>query len=145
VKSRLLHEYDGQRTFVLVFEANDEVIGPLTRFASVERLTASRFTAIGAFQEAVVAFFDWQSKTYRHIAIDEQVEVLSLAGDIALKGEEPQVHAHVVLGKPDASAHGGHLIEARVRPTLEVVLVELPPHLRRQMDPQTGLALLRLD
>lgn len=51
------------------------------------------------------------------IAITEQVEVLSLVGDIALENATPRVHAHVVIGKRDGTAHGGHLIEGHVRPT----------------------------
>jgi predicted DNA-binding protein with PD1-like motif len=108
-------------------------------------LGASHFTAIGAFSRAVVAYFDWSAKQYRSIAIDEQVEVLSLAGDIALKDGEPQLHAHVTVGRRDGSAYGGHLIEAHVRPTLEVILTEAPRHLRKRSDPETGLALIDLD
>jgi uncharacterized protein len=63
---------------------------------------------------------------------------------VALKDGEPQVHAHAVLGRHDARTLGGHLLEAHVRPTLEVILVETPSHLRKQVDPETGLALIRL-
>ena len=49
-----------------------------------------------------------------------------------------------VLGKSDGAALGGHLLEAHVRPTLEVTLVESPKHLRRKHDQETGLALIRL-
>ena len=84
-------------------------------------------------------------KEYEKIPIEEQVEVLSLVGDIASKGDgEPQVHAHVVLGRSDGMTRGGHLLEAYVRPTLEVVLVESPEHLRREWDEEVGLALIRL-
>jgi predicted DNA-binding protein with PD1-like motif len=77
--------------------------------------------------------------------VEEQVEVLSLVGDIALEGGQPRVHAHVVVGKRDGTAHGGHLLDARVRPTLEVILVQPPAHLRRRYDPDSRLALIDLD
>ena len=76
------------------------------------------------------------------IPIHDQVEVLSLVGDIALKDGQPTVHAHVVVGKADGTAYGGHLMEAHVRPTLEVILVESPNFLQRTMDPESGLALI---
>jgi predicted DNA-binding protein with PD1-like motif len=91
-----------------------------------------------------VASFDWSSKQYRHIPIDDQVEVLSLVGDITLDDSRPKVHAHVVVGRADATAHGGHLIEGTVRPTLEIVITALPRHLHRRFDPQSGLALIDL-
>jgi predicted DNA-binding protein with PD1-like motif len=49
------------------------------------------------------------------------------------------------VGKSDGTAHGGHLLEARVRPTLEVVIVESARHLCRTMRPDLGLALLTLE
>jgi uncharacterized protein len=142
MKSALLHEHDGMRTFLIVCETADEAMTTLASFASRERLAASHFTGVGAFARAVVAYFEWPAKRYRHIAIDEQVEVLSISGDITLEKDEPKVHAHVVLGKADASAHGGHLIEGHVRPTLEVVVVESPRFLQRRFDPASGLALI---
>jgi predicted DNA-binding protein with PD1-like motif len=92
----------------------------------------------------VLGYFEWQKKDYEKIPIDEQVEVLSLSGDIALDGARPKVHAHAVLGKRDGSAVGGHLLTATVRPPLEIVLTELPDPLCRRSDPETGLALIKL-
>ena len=135
MKAALLHEHEGLRTFALVLATDDETMAALIAFATERQLTATQFTAIGAFSRVVVAYFDWTSREYRHISIDEQVEVLSLVGDISIEDDKPKVHAHVVVGKADASAHGGHLIEGYVRPTLEIVLTEAPRHLQRRHDP----------
>ena len=135
----------GERTWALVCDTGDEALATLLRFAAQQRLTAAHFTAIGAFSEATLGYFDWASKTYETIPVREQVEVLSLIGDVALEKDAPKVHAHAVLGKRDGSAHGGHLLAARVRPTLEVILVESPAHLRRVFDPESGLALIEID
>jgi len=119
------------RTFVLIFQTGDEVIGTLETFAAAHDIAGAHFTAIGAFQRVVLGYCDWDRKDYKRIPIEEQVEVVVLAGDIALKGSAAKVHAHVVVGKPDGTAFGGHLLEARVRPTLELVLTELPEPLVR--------------
>jgi len=92
-----------------------------------------------------LGYFEWSRKEYARITIREQVEVLSLVGDVALEGATPKIHAHVVVGKRDGTAHGGHLLEARVRPTLEVILVQPPGHLRRRFDPTSKLALIDLE
>lgn len=135
----------GERTFALVFETGEEPMALLQQFARDEGVAAARFTAIGAFSEATIAYFDWDRKAYDCIPITDQVEVLSLIGDIALDGDQPKVHAHVVLGTRTAHARGGHLMKATVRPTLEVMLEESPRHLRRVHDPASGLALIRAD
>jgi predicted DNA-binding protein with PD1-like motif len=141
MKSKLLK--DGpERTFALVFVRGDEVMAALQRFAEENGLQASRFSAIGALENAVLGYFDWDRKDYLRIPVQEQVEVLSINGDIALDGAKPKVHAHAVLGRRDGSTVGGHLLEARVRPTLEVLLVESPGYLRKVCDPETGLALI---
>jgi predicted DNA-binding protein with PD1-like motif len=144
MKSKLIHEQGGERTFALVFQTGDEAMAGLTAFAQEQRLTSARFTAIGAFRDVTLAYFDWQSKAYQKIPVAEQVEVLSLIGDVALSEGKPTVHAHVVVGRSDGSTRGGHLLEAHVRPTLEVILVEAPAHLKKRHDSESGLALIAL-
>ena len=143
MKSRLIHDHAGQRTFALIFEAGDEAMTGLRDFAGQKALGAAQITAIGAFREATLGYFDWEAKEYKKIPVREQVEVLSLLGDVAEKDGEPTIHAHVVVGLADGTTRGGHLLEARVRPTLEVIVTESPAHLRKRHDPESGLALIR--
>jgi hypothetical protein len=143
VRWRLL-DTTGETTYVLVLDKGDEVVGELTAFARAQHLAAAHFTGIGAFSEVTLGYFERDRRDYRKIPLREQVEVLSLIGDVALDGDEPKLHAHVVVGRADGTAHGGHLMDARVWPTLEVVLAESPRHLHRVRDPETGLALIRL-
>ena len=145
MKAKLLHAARGARTVALVFEAGDEPMKGLLDFASREGLTSGHFTAIGAFESVTLGYFDWSRKDYLRIPIHEQVEVLSLVGDVALEGNAPKVHAHVVVGKRDGTAHGGHLLDARVRPTLEVILIQPPGHLRRRFDAASNLALIDIE
>ena len=141
MRTKLL-DATGQKTFALVLDRGDEVVAELTAFAKAESMTAAHFTAIGAFSAVTLGYFDRASKQYLKIPVREQVEVLSLIGDIAIAKEGPQVHAHVVIGGRDGAARGGHLLDARVWPTLEVILVESPRHLHRRHDADTGLALI---
>ena len=144
MKTKLLAE-GAQKTYAVVFDAGDEVIAGLTQFAKEAGLDGAHFTALGAFERATLGYFDLDTQAYVHIPVAEQVEVLSLVGDVSLKGGKLQVHAHVVVGKHDGTAHGGHILEAYVRPTLEVVLSETPAHLKRRMVKEFGLALIDLD
>jgi predicted DNA-binding protein with PD1-like motif len=139
---RLLGDTGGARTFVIVFDTDDEVSAGLLSFARAQNIDAASFTGIGAFRSVTLGYFDLQKRDYTRIAIADQVEVLSLIGNVALAEDGPKLHAHVVVGKADGTAHGGHLIDGRVRPTLEIILVETPSHLRRRSDPATGLALI---
>ncbi|HZU35652.1 MAG TPA: PPC domain-containing DNA-binding protein [Gemmataceae bacterium] len=144
MQSKLLHEA-GEKTYAVIFETGEEVVSGLLNFARQEHLAGSHLTAIGALHDVTVGYFNWQKKDYKKIPLNEQVEVLALIGDIALDDKgQPKLHAHIVVGRSDGSAFGGHLMEAHVRPTLEVILVESPKHLQRRHDPETGLALIRV-
>ncbi|MCI0441167.1 MAG: DNA-binding protein [Chloroflexi bacterium] len=144
MKAKLINSY-GDKTYALIFETGDALMAGLRSFSGEHGLAASHFTGIGALSEIQLAYFDWEKKQYVDIPkIAEQVEVLTLAGDVVLKDGKPFVHAHLVIGKADGSAYGGHLVEARVRPTLEVVLTESPEHLQREFDPESGLPLIRV-
>lgn len=132
------------KTFILVFQTGDELAKGLSKFAQEQGLSAASFTAVGALNSVRLAWFNWDTKKYEQsVALDEQVELLSLIGDVALKDGKPVVHAHIVIGRKDGTAHGGHLLEARVRPTCEVVLTESPAQLQKRVDPESGLALIR--
>ena len=132
---------NGGKVQALIFATGDEFMAGLREFAVQQKIRAARFTGIGAFQSATLAYFDWETKQYSEFAVDEQVEVLVLAGDIALKEGKPEPHVHVVLGRRDGSTCGGHLCRARVRPTLELML-EQGGALERRFDPASGLALI---
>jgi hypothetical protein len=145
MKAQLIFEQRGEKTFAIVFEKGDEAVHGLLEFAQQQKITAAHFTAIGAFKDVTLGYFKQELKDYKKIPLPEQVEVLSLVGNIAVQKGKPKVHAHVVVGKSDGTAHGGHLLEAHVWPTLEVMLVESPAHLQRQTDKETGLPLIRLE
>ncbi|SFO86967.1 hypothetical protein SAMN05421810_101249 [Amycolatopsis arida] len=134
----------GPRTHLVVMETGDDVLDELGRFAGQADLATAEFTAIGAFESVVLGFFDLEGKDYRQNPVREQVEVLTLAGNIVRAGEGHKLHAHVVVGLSDGSTRGGHLLGARVRPTLEVMVTESPREVTRRFDESVGLPLIDL-
>lgn len=145
MRSKLLSESDGVRTFAVVLDPGDEAFRSISEFAEAQNITAAAVTAIGAFERSIVGWFDFASKTYRKIPVTEQCEVLSALGDIAAGDDgKPSLHMHAVLGLSDGSTRGGHLVEGIVHPTLEVIVTETPAHLHRKKKPQLGIALIDL-
>jgi predicted DNA-binding protein with PD1-like motif len=141
---RLLDEQNGRRTYAVVMETGDQVISTLTAIAEELNLAGSSVSAIGGFQHARLGYFDAADSGFVENEVDEQVEVLSFQGSVAEDVDfSPHLHIHVVLGRRDATTRGGHLIEATVRPTLEVIIVESPEHLHRRKDEKSGLVLLK--
>ncbi|MGN6199536.1 PPC domain-containing DNA-binding protein [Humibacter sp.] len=134
------------RRFAVIFETGDELFEGLGEFVKRERIESASFTAIGALASVKLAWFDWEAKEYRtSVELDEQVELVSVVGDVAENKGEPSVHAHVVIARSTGDALGGHLKRAVVRPTCEVVLTETEERLRKRVDPESGLPLIRMD
>jgi predicted DNA-binding protein with PD1-like motif len=141
--SKLVSKPGETRVWIAVLEKGEEAKAQLLALAKKEGIENASFVALGAFEKAVIAYFDWDKKKYQNIPVDEQVEVITLVGDIVPDDKgNASLHAHTVLGRSDGSTRGGHLIEGHVRPTLEITVTELPAHLRRHKHPELGVALI---
>ena len=136
---------DGSKEYALVLARGDEVMTALSDFARAEQVTAASFTAIGAVRGAEVGWFDFEKQQYKAMRHDEQLEVLSLLGDIGVNVEgQATVHAHATLGRESGRTFGGHLIAATVSPTLEVFVTTYLQPLRKQRDPKDDVELFQL-
>lgn len=132
--------------FVLLLETGDELVGSLEQFARKNKIVGAQITALGSLSDVSLASFDWKTRKYkRAVEIRQQVQVMSFVGDIAHEKGEPKAHCYVVVAKQDGAVYGGHLLQAHVRPALEVIVMEASQYFQRRYDPETGLALLRPD
>jgi uncharacterized protein len=140
---QLLGRHGDVSDYALIFETGDSVVIELERFAGEHDVGAASFFALGAFSSATLAYFAWESKEYEDLEVDEQVEVVSLSGNIGREGTRARLHLHAVLGRRDGSVVAGHLKDGVVRPTLELFLRSYPGILARVQDEESGLASIR--
>jgi uncharacterized protein len=146
MKSQRIASEGKAETLIVVLDDGEEAFSALQEFTRKEGVSAASLTAIGAFSCATVGWFDFASKSYKEIAVDEQCEVLSAIGDVAIGDDgNASLHVHIVLGLQDGSTRGGHLLKGMVHPTLEVVLTDTPAKLRRRKRPDLGIALIDAD
>jgi uncharacterized protein len=139
---RLLNPGEPTKQYAVIFYQGDEAFSGLLEFAEQYHVTSAHFTAIGALDEAVLGWFDPQRKMYKKIPLSGQQEVIGMSGDIALYQGKPVVHTHMVVGSPDGTTHGGHVLEAYVSPTLEVMVTVDPVTMQKRFDPATDLTLI---
>jgi predicted DNA-binding protein with PD1-like motif len=139
---QLLSENHGRKEYAVIFSKGDEAFSGLNEFAEKYHVTSAHFTAIGALRGATLAWFSPERKMYKKLPVEGQLEVASMIGDIALFNGKPVVHAHMVVGLPDGTARAGHVLEAHVWPTLEVMVTVEPNAMRKGLDPETGLSLI---
>jgi predicted DNA-binding protein with PD1-like motif len=145
MKVKLLSDNNGQKDYAVVFQPGDEFYAGLTRFAEEYHVQSAHLTALGGLHDARLAWFDGDRKAYRVIPVDEQSEVDSLVGDIALLNGKPSVHMHCVVSLEDGTTRGGHVLGGHVSPLLEVWVTVDPTPLLKKHDEKTGLNLMDPD
>ena len=144
MRSTLLHEANQLRRYLLVFSTNDQVNETILDFATEEQIHSAQLSGIGGFSSVTLGYFDWNTKEYKPIKIDEQVEVVSFQGNLSMFEGNPKLHVHAAIGKSDGSAWAGHLLDAVVRPTLELFVTVFPGEIERVMDRESKIPLIRI-
>src|SRR6202043_3287853 len=139
---QLLNPGDPMKQYAVIFYQGDEAFSGLLEFAEKYHVTSGHFTAIGALNGATLGWFDPQRKMYKKIPIKGQHELIGMSGDIALYQGKPVVHTHMVVGGPDGTTQGGHVLEAYASPTLEVMVTVDPITMQKRFDPATDLTLI---
>jgi predicted DNA-binding protein with PD1-like motif len=138
----LLNPGEPTKQYAVIFYEGDEAFSGLLEFAEKYQVTSAHFTAVGAVNGATLGWFDPQRKMYKKIRIEGQHEVIGMSGDIALYQGKPVVHTHMVVGSPDGTTQGGHVLDAHISPTLEVMVTVDPKAMQKRLDPATDLTLI---
>jgi uncharacterized protein len=138
----LLNPGEPTKQYAVIFYQGDEAFSGLLEFADKYHVTSAHFTAVGALNRATLGWFDPQRKMYRKIPVNGQHEVIGMSGDIALYQGKPVVHTHMVVGGPDGTTRAGHVLDAYVSPTLEVMVTVDPITMQKRLDPATDLTLI---
>ena len=139
---QLLNPGEATKQYAVIFYQGDEAVSGLLEFAEKYNVTSAHFTAIGALNRATLGWFDPERKMYKKIPINGQHEVIGMSGDIALYQGKPVVHTHIVVGSPDGTTRAGHVLEAYISPTLEVMVTVDPVGMQKRFDPETDLTLI---
>src|SRR5258705_638205 len=139
---QLLNHGEPTKQYAVIFNTGDEAFSGLLEFAEKYHVTSAHFTAMGSVDGATWGWFDPKRKMYKKIPITGQHEVIGMSGDIALYQGKPVVHTHMLVGGPDGTQRGGHVLSANVSPTLEVMVTVDPVPMQKRFDPDTDLTLI---
>ncbi len=130
--------------YLLRLDTDDEIVEAVARFADDRRIDNGVVTGIGSVHNARLGYFDRSSREYLSRGVEDDCEIVSLVGNIAVKEGKAFPHLHVTLGTRDFQAVAGHLFEGRVAATCELFVRPLPAAVQRRKDEKTGLFLLDL-
>jgi predicted DNA-binding protein with PD1-like motif len=142
MQAKLVKDAPDEQVYSIVFYKGDEVLSGLTDFAIAHKISDAHFTAIGAVSSATLAWLNLPKKMYHRIPVTQQVEVVSLIGDIATYNGVPVVHMHTVLCRSDGSTIGGHVFELNTDPTVELFMTVNTTGLKKKADDASGMKLI---
>jgi len=125
---------------LFIVEKGEKLIETLTRQFKSADLSGGVLSGLGALTHAELGYYHLNRKEYTRKRFDEEYELLSLTGNIALKDGLPFIHAHVTLSGEDFSAFGGHLFEAVVAVTAEISVIPFDFSPERKPNDSVGLA-----
>ena len=125
-------------------DIGEEVIPTLSSFIRKKGIMSGWLQGIGAVDHVTVGSYDIKHRKYHRKTLEGDQELLSMTGNIAWLDRDPALHIHATFADHEQRMSGGHLFEARVCVTVEVLLVPWSTRVKRQMDEQTGLNLLAL-
>jgi predicted DNA-binding protein with PD1-like motif len=128
--------------YLLRFDKGENILDELIDFSTQKNIQAAHFTCIGSSKELILSYYNLKTKEYEDHVIQEDLEVISITGNIAYKDNKPIIHAHGVFSKHDLSTIGGHIKKLVVSATCEVSLTTFSMQITRTFDPDTGLNLL---
>ncbi len=138
---KILIENDLQ--YFIRFDKNEEVLEELSKLINLKNIQSAYFTCIGSVKGLVLSYYNLTTKQYEDHTLDEDLEVVSITGNVAIMNDKPVIHAHGVFSKKDLHTVGGHIKKLLVSATCEVFLTNLSNNLSRSFDNETGLNLLQ--
>lgn len=134
--------YSNEKQVVLNLARGEELFEVLLSWCKENNIAGATLTGLGAADQLELAYYNMQTKAYERHIIDEEVEILSLTGNLGTLEAQKMLHIHGVFGKRDLTTFGGHVFKLRVSGACEIHLTTLPSNLKRSFDETTGLNLL---
>jgi predicted DNA-binding protein with PD1-like motif len=128
---------NSKEAFVLVLKTGEKLHESIKKCATDAQLVGASIQGIGQFLNPEFAYYG-PNKQPHAITLDGTYEVISLNGNIALSDGNYYTHIHAVLGNNALEARAGHIKEATIAATAELVITPFSKPLVRNVDAETG-------
>ena len=129
-------------TYIVRMDPGEEILTPLKVFAEQEGVKLASVTALGAVKDFTVGVFDTGAKVYKSNRFQGVYEIVSLVGTINTMNDAFYCHLHMCAADQEGHAFGGHLNEAVISATCELVVTCLPGRTDRVFSDEVGLNLI---
>ena len=144
-------------TIVARLDRGEEILAQVKEIALKEEIKLASVQALGAMNKFTVGVFKTDEKEYasriesvrnfeKEYLANEfcgSFEIVSLTGTVNTMNDEFYCHLHMSAGNDKGEVFGGHLNQAVVSATCEMVITVIDGAVDRYYDEQIGLNLFR--
>ena len=130
-------------TYFVRLERGEEILSSLAALAEKENITLACVSGLGAINKFTAGVFFPEEKVYRKNDFHGNFEITSLTGTITRMDGKPYLHLHISAGNEYGKVMGGHLNEAHVSATCEVVVRTVEGEVGREFSKEIGLNLFK--
>ena len=133
------------KTIIARIDRGEEVLTQLKAIALKEEIKLASVRALGATDDFTVGVFKVDEKKYYANHFTGDFEIVSLTGTISTMNGEYYAHLHMSAGDEQGRVFGGHLNEAIISATCEMVIEVIDGQVDRIRDESVGLNLFHFN
>ena len=133
------------KTILARIDRGEEVLTQLKAIALKEDIKLASIRALGATDDFTVGVFKVDEKKYYANHFTGDFEIVSLTGTISTMNGEYYAHLHMSAGDEQGRVFGGHLNEAIISATCEMVIEVIDGQVDRLRDESVGLNLFHFN
>ncbi|AOT71213.1 PPC domain-containing DNA-binding protein [Geosporobacter ferrireducens] len=129
---------------VLRVDKGEEVVETVKKLCREQHILLGGLSGIGAANRITIGLFETETKKYVSKELKGEYEITSLLGNISEMNGEPYLHLHINLSDSRYHTFGGHLNEAWISGTCEIIIDKIEGKMDRIFDSNVGLNLLNI-
>ena len=130
-------------TIIARIDKGEEILEQVKEIALKEQVKLASVQALGAINKFTVGVFKTDEKKYLSNEFKGSFEIVSLNGTINTMNNEFYCHLHMSAGNDKGEVFGGHLNQATVSATCEMVITIIDGIVDRYYDEEIGLNLFK--
>ncbi len=134
-----------ENKYIVRIDAGEEIITSLKQICQKFEIKLGKVSGIGATNNVTVGLFEPDKKKYYSTKLEEDFEILAITGNITTMNDEVYLHCHISLANKQHKSFGGHLNEAIVSATCEIIIEHYDGVVERVFDEKSKLNLLELE
>lgn len=122
-------------------EKGEDVVEKLFELVEKLQLKNGSISGIGASDNITVGLYSVEKQEYTKKNFTGEMEITSILGNISIMNDKPYLHMHITFADENLNVHGGHLNEAIISATCEIIISKIDEKVDRFKDSETGLNL----